>query len=133
MSRAHNESMQNKGDAVQRSVHDAGEWVGASRIRVFGTGAAIAALAMVVCRLLPSVVLSVLLAGVFAVLAIVFGLLAGATWWAERNGNTDSKDLWDTAPADTAGVDDLFTGFSGFTEDGSMPHESEPRQERAGQ
>ncbi len=133
MSRAHNECMQNKGEAVQKSVHDAGEWVGASRIRVFGTAAAIAAFAMVFCRLLPGVVFSVLASGVFAVLAIVFALLAGATWWAERNGTTDSTDLWDTAPADTAGVDDLFTGFSGFTEDGSMPQNSESKQERAGQ
>lgn len=133
MSHAHNECMQNKGEVVQKSVHDAGEWVGASRIRVFGTGAAIAAIAMVFCRLLPSVVFSVLLAGVFAVLAVVFGLLAGATWWAERNGTTDSKDLWDSAPADTAGVDDLFTGFSGFTEDGSAPPNTGPTQEPAGQ
>lgn len=97
-----------------------------SRIRVFGSGAATAFGLMLLSLLIPSPVTQVLFAGGFAVLAILFGLLAAATWFADRKGATDSTDLWDSAPEDTAGVTDLFTGFSGFTEDGS-PAESRPK------
>lgn len=105
--------------SVATTVQQAREWVTTSRIRVFGTGAATAFVLMLLSLLVPSPLTQVIFAGGFAVLAIVFGLLAGATWFAERNGTTDSTDLWDSAPVDNAEIEDLFTGFTSFTEDGS--------------
>ncbi len=105
--------------SVATTAQQAREWVTTSRIRVFGTGAATAFVLMVLSLLVPSPLTQVIFAGGFAVLAIVFGLLAGATWFAERNGTTDSTDLWDSAPVDNAEIEDLFTGFTSFTEDGS--------------
>ena len=130
---AHTDGMENRSETIAVTAAQARDWVTTSRVRVFGTGAATALVLMLICLLVPSPVAQVLLAGVFAVLAIVFGLLASATWFAERSGTTDSTDLWDTAPDDTAGVTDLFSGFSGFTEDGA-PGESptDDRPDRPG-
>lgn len=114
--------MTSHGDAGRPSVIDqAKEWVLADRVHLFAAGAGAASVLMVASLIIPSAVVSTMAAGGFAVLAILFGLLTGATWWAGRNGATDSADLWDSAPEDTAEVDDLFTGFTSFTEDGAAP------------
>ncbi len=101
----------------------------ASRIRVFGTGAGVSFVLLVVALLIPNPVVSTAAAGGFAVLGIVFALLTAATWWAGRTGATDSTDLWDSAPADTAEIEDLFTGFASFSEDGAQ---HPPTAERTG-
>lgn len=114
--------MASHGDDVRPSFIDqARTWVLADRVHLFATGAGAAAVLMIASLIIPSAVVSTVAAGGFAVLTILFGLLAGATWWAQRAGATDSADLWDSAPADTAQVDDLFTGFTSFTADGGDP------------
>lgn len=122
--------MTSHGDDTQPSAIDrAKDWVLADRVHLFATGAGAAALLMVISLVIPSPVVSTAAAGGFAVLAIVSGLLTAATWWAGRNGVTDSTDLWDSAPADTAEVEDLFSGFSSFSEDGSQrPPSSTPQR-----
>lgn len=112
--------MTSPGDHTHLSALDrAKAWVLADRVHVFATGAGAAAVLMVISLVFPSPVVSTVAAGGFAVLTIVFGLLAGATWWAGRTGATDNSDLWDSAPQDNAAVEDLFSGFSSFTEDGA--------------
>lgn len=117
--------------SVATTVQQAREWVTTSRIRVFGTGAATAFVLMLLSLLVPSPLTQVIFAGGFAVLAIVFGLLGAATWFAERNGTTDSSDLWDSAPVDNAEVEDLFTGFTSFTEDGSPAPDPHGRRDNS--
>lgn len=111
-----------RADAARQTATDVREWVAADRIRLFGSAAGAAVVLMVICLLVPHWIFSVLLAGALAVIAAVLGLLAVGTWWAARRGAvSDTTDLWDSAREDTATVDDLFDGFSGFTEDGRPP------------
>lgn len=117
--------MGNKGDAAAQAVEQAVEWVETDRIRLFGTGAAISAVLMLICLLLPMGLLSLVAGGVLAMFAAILGLLALGTWVAAKNGRaaSDPTDLWDRDEADVETADDLFTGFSGFTEDGSLPRD----------
>lgn len=106
-------------ESARRAVGDVRHWVGTDRIRLFGSAAGAAFVLMIICLLLPHWIFSVLFAGMLAIIAAVLGVLAVGTWFAARRGGvSDTTDLWDSAGPDTATVDDLFTGFSGFTEDG---------------
>lgn len=119
-----------KGDAASQAVEHAVEWVETDRIRLFGTGAAISAVLMLICLFLPLGLLSLVAGGVLAMLAALLALLALGTWLAAKNGRaaSDPKDLWDRDQADVEKADELFTGFSGFTEDGSFPPDRNQRR-----
>lgn len=93
------------------------DWILTSRVRVLGTCAALTALLMLVSIVIPSTAISLFLAALLAALTVILTLLALMTWWADRAGRTDSADLWDAGPPDTAHADELLEGF-GFTEDG---------------
>ncbi len=108
------------GEKVQSAWDRGKEWVLVSRIRVFGSAAAAAAVLMVFSLLIPSPAVSLFFTGLYAALTIILALLAGMTWWADRTGRTDGSDLWDAGPDDTAAPTELFEGF-GFREDVDSP------------
>lgn len=95
------------------------EWVLVSRVRVFGAAAGATALLLLLSVVVPSTAVSLFFAGLLAAVTMILALLALATWWADRTGRTDSADLWDAGPPDTAHAEDLLDGF-GFTEDGRL-------------
>lgn len=105
--------------ALRHAVDRAREWVLVSRVRVFGTAAGATALLLLVSVVLPSTALSLFFAGLLAAVTMILALLALATWWADRTGRTNSADLWDAGPPDTAHAEELLDGF-GFTEDGRL-------------
>lgn len=105
--------------AVRQAGDRAREWVLVSRVRVFGAAAGATALLLLVSVAVPSTAVSLFFAGLLAAVTMILALLALATWWADRTGRTDSADLWDAGPPDTAHAEDLLDGF-GFTEDGRL-------------
>ncbi len=105
-----------QGATAPSALDRAKDWVLSSRVRVLGTSAGGAALLMLISLTIPSTAISLFFAALLAALTVILALLAVMTWWADRMGRTDSADLWDAGPPDTAQADELFEGF-GFTQD----------------
>jgi hypothetical protein len=105
-------------ESAADSVRIVSEWVTADRVRVFGVAAAGALIACTfVFLVIPYSFFTLMVAGVLAVVAGSAALLAGMTWWAEREGRTEGSQLWDRAePGDRP--EDLLVGFQSFHEDG---------------